>query len=63
MNRLDHSIEITVVKDNVERKINLPFICDDQLWFQMLKTVINYKVEIPTLHLIIDRPIVEPAPK
>ena len=63
MNRLDHSVEITVVKDNVERKINLPFICDDQLWFQMLKTVVNHKVEIPTLHLIIDRPIVEPVPK
>jgi len=63
MNRIDHSAEITVIRNNIEKKVNLPFICDDQLWFQVLKSAVDHKVIIPSFNLTIDSPIVEPAPK
>jgi hypothetical protein len=64
MNRIDHSVEIVVVRDNIEKRVNLPFICDDQLWFQIFKTATtNRTVSIPALDITIDHPLVEQEPK
>ena len=37
MNRSNHSIELKIIKDNVEKSFNLPFLSNDQLWFQLFK--------------------------
>jgi hypothetical protein len=63
MNRIDHSVEITVVKENIEKQINLPFLCNDQFWFQIFKSATNHTVTIPSLHLTVDHPLVEQAPE
>ena len=37
MNRNDYSVEIKIIKDDSEKSFNLPFLSDDQVWFQLFK--------------------------
>jgi hypothetical protein len=37
MNRSDHSIELKIIRNNVEKSFNLPFLSNDQLWHQLFK--------------------------
>ena len=49
MNRLDYSIEVTIEKDTKVKTFNVPFVCDNQLWFQLFKAKgLGHTVEIPT---------------
>lgn len=37
MNRIDYSIAVKIIKDGKEKPFNIPFVCDNQVWFQLFK--------------------------
>lgn len=56
MNRLDYSIEVKIIKDNKEKVFNLPFVCDNQVWFQLFKaTGLGHSFEVPIANVKLKR--------
>jgi len=35
MNRIDFSANINILKDGKEKRFNLPFLCDNEIWIQL----------------------------
>jgi hypothetical protein len=56
MNRIDYSIHVILHKDGKEKSFNLPFICDNQVWFQLFKAKgLGHTAEIPAANAKITR--------
>ena len=56
MNRIDYSVEVKIVKDGKEKVFNVPFVCDNQVWFQLFKAPgLGHSVEIPVSGVTIQR--------
>jgi hypothetical protein len=48
MNRIDFSVEIKIVKDEKEKRFDLPFLCDDLLWLQLFNEPgLGHTLEVP----------------
>jgi len=56
MNRIDYSIEVKIIKDDKEKVFNLPFVCDNQVWFQIFKAQgLGHSFEVPIAGVKIKR--------
>ena len=56
MNQADYSIEVKIVKLGQHKVFNLPVLCDDQVWFELIaETGFGHSIEIPALNVKIER--------
>ena len=56
MNRIDYSIQVIIHKDGKEKEFNVPFICDNQVWFQLFKAKgLGHTAEVPAANAKITR--------
>jgi len=53
MNKLDHSIQIKIIKDGKEKLFYLPPVCEDRVWSQLFEDVTDHTVEIWPWHITI----------
>ena len=52
MNRADYSIEVKIIKLDQQKVFNLPVMCDDQVWFEVLAELdLGHSIEVPALNL------------
>lgn len=56
MNRIDFSVEINMLKDGKEKRFNLPFLCDNEIWIQLwYGTEFGNSVEVPISNATLNR--------
>ena len=56
MNQADYSIEVKIVKLGQHKVFNLPVLCDDQVWFELIaETGFGHSIEVPALNVKIER--------
>jgi hypothetical protein len=55
MNRNDHSVPIKIIKGDKEKVFDLPYIVDNQVWFQIFKDAKEHRVEWVSLDIKISR--------
>jgi len=56
MNQADYSIEVKIDKLGQQKVFNLPVLCDDQVWFELLvETGFGHSIELPALNVKITR--------
>jgi hypothetical protein len=48
MERIDFSVEINILKDGKEKRFNLPFLCDNEIWIQLIAdSGLGHTIEVP----------------
>jgi hypothetical protein len=56
MNRIDYSIEVKIVRPDKEKVFNIPFVCDNQVWFQIFKAEgLGHSFEVPIANVKLKR--------
>ena len=48
MERVDFSVEINILKDGKKKQFNLPFVCDNEIWIQLIAdSSLGHIIEVP----------------
>ena len=48
MERIDYSVAVKITKDGKEKPFNLPFVCDNEIWIQLIANPgLGHTIEVP----------------
>lgn len=54
MERIDYSVAVKIIKDGKEKTFNLPFVCDNEIWIQLIAdSGLGHTIEVPISNAII----------